>query len=383
MQPDGHVVEDEAEGTLVEGAQAELFEQRQHVGQRDPITSSIDAEPPVAIGALEQLGGQLRAAWHRQRIDVQEVECRDRGVVQLVVTGGHRRFEPLDHIGAGTERDPNRVEPIVSDLDGGHWRLPALLRQLPCPATLLGNVYGMSRPTFRHRAEAHPGHRSVAGGLARAAVFGVSDGLVSNVSLVIGFAGAGAASGVVRLAGLAGAIAGATSMAAGEWVSISAQNELVLRELAVERRELARNPASETAELARMYEGHGMTRQIALHAAADVMREPEAALNVHAREELGVDPNELASPWSAAVLSLICFIVGALLPVIPWIAGSGDGAKLASILIGVVAAAAVGLLIGKFAERRLVWSAVRQVLILLVACGATYLVGKALGVSIN
>ena len=178
----------------------------------------------------------------------------------------------------------------------------------------------MSRHSFR-RAESHPGHRSVAGGLARASVFGVSDGLVSNVSLVIGFAGAGVASSVVRLAGLAGAIAGATSMAAGEWVSISAQNEMVYRELAVERRELAHNTVSETAELAAMYEGHGMTRQIALDAAADVMREPEAALVVHVREELGVDPNELGSPWTAAGLSLVCFLVGALLPVIPWFAG--------------------------------------------------------------
>jgi VIT1/CCC1 family predicted Fe2+/Mn2+ transporter len=132
-----------------------------------------------------------------------------------------------------------------------------------------------------------------------------------------------------------------------------------------------------------MYEGHGMTRRIALDAANDVMRVPEAALAVHVREELGVDPDELGSPWSAAGLSLVCFLVGALLPVIPWFAGRGNGAKLASILIGVAAAAVVGLLIGKFAERRLAWSAGRQVLILLVACGATYLVGKALGVSVS
>ena len=241
----------------------------------------------------------------------------------------------------------------------------------------------MSRHAFRRRTESHPGHRSVAGGLARAAVFGVSDGLVSNVSLVIGFAGAGVNSSLVRLAGLAGAIAGGTSMAAGEWVSISAQNELVYRELTVERRELEHNAASETAELAAIYEGHGMTRQTALDAANDVMREPEAALAVHVREELGVDPDELGSPWSAAGLSLVCFLVGALLPVIPWFAGSGNGAKLASILIGVVAAAFVGLAIGKFAERHLVWSSTRQVLILLVACGATYLVGKLLGVSVS
>ncbi|HZX56675.1 MAG TPA: VIT1/CCC1 transporter family protein [Ilumatobacteraceae bacterium] len=241
----------------------------------------------------------------------------------------------------------------------------------------------MSRLGFHRRAERHPGHRPVAGGLARAAVFGVSDGLVSNVSLVIGFAGAGAHSSVVRLGGIAGAIAGAISMAAGEWVSISAQNELVHRELAVERRELVHNTASETAELAAMYEGHGMTRQTALDAAADVMREPEAALAVHAREELGVDPDELGSPWSAAGLSLVCFLVGAILPVIPWFIGSGTPAVVASVVIGVIAAAIVGLLIGKFAERRIWWTAARQVLILLLACGVTYLVGKALGVSIS
>jgi VIT1/CCC1 family predicted Fe2+/Mn2+ transporter len=214
-------------------------------------------------------------------------------------------------------------------------------------------------------------------------VFGVSDGLVSNVSLVIGFAGAGVNSSVVRLAGLAGAIAGATSMAAGEWVSISAQNELVFRELDVERRELKHNTASETAELAAMYEGHGMTRRIALDAANDVMRVPETALAVHVREELGVDPDELGSPWAAAGLSLVCFLIGALLPVIPWFVGSGNGAKVSSIVIGAAAAAVVGTMIGKFAERRLVWTASRQVLILLVACGATYLVGKALGVTVS
>jgi len=189
--------------------------------------------------------------------------------------------------------------------------------------------------------------------------------------------------GRFRLAGLAGAIAGATSMAAGEWVSISAQNELINRELAIERRELVHNTESETAELAAMYEGHGMTRQIALDAAADVMRAPEAALAVHAREELGVDPDALSSPWSAAGLSLICFLVGAMLPVIPWFAGSGTAAQVASVVIGVIAAALVGFAIGKFAERRKLWSSARQVLILLIACGATFLVGKALGVSIN
>jgi vacuolar iron transporter family protein len=161
----------------------------------------------------------------------------------------------------------------------------------------------MSRTLQRRRAESHPGHRSVAGGLARAAVFGVSDGLVSNVSLVVGFAGSGADASLVRLAGLAGAIAGAASMAAGEWVSISAQNELVEREVSVERRELTHNTDSETAELAAMYESHGMSRASALTAASEVMMQPEQALRVHAREELGVDPDDLGSAWAAAGLA--------------------------------------------------------------------------------
>ena len=241
----------------------------------------------------------------------------------------------------------------------------------------------MSRTLHRRRAESHPGHRSVAGGLARAAVFGISDGLVSNVSLVIGFAGSGVDSTVVRLAGLAGAISGAASMAAGEWVSISAQNELVEREVNVERRELSHNTESETAELAAMYEGHGMSRESARTAAAEVMLRPDHALRVHTREELGVDPNELGSAWSAAGLSLVCFLFGAMLPVVPWLVDKGNGATVASIVIGLIAAAGVGYLVGAFAERGRWRSAARQVLIMLVAAGATYIVGRLLGVSIS
>lgn len=214
-------------------------------------------------------------------------------------------------------------------------------------------------------------------------MFGISDGLVSNVSLIIGFTSSGADASLVRLAGIAGAIAGGASMAAGEWVSISAQNDLVHRELAVEQRELVHNAESETAELAAIYESHGMSRASAKAAADEVMLQPETALAVHAREELGVDPDQLGSPWSAALLSLVCFLFGALLPVIPWFFTSGTTARNASVLIGVVAAAGVGLAVGKFAERRVIWSAVRQVLILLLACGATYLVGQLLNVNVS
>ncbi len=240
----------------------------------------------------------------------------------------------------------------------------------------------MSRHTFTIPAEQHSGHRAVSGGLARAAVFGISDGLVSNVSLVIGFASSGVDSTIVRLAGIAGAIAGAASMAAGEWVSVSAQNELITREIDIERRELHVNTASETVELAKMYENHGMEPTRAAAAAADVMRDPEAALAVHVREELGIDPGVLPSPWYAALLSLVCFIFGAVLPVVPWYIGSGTAAKVGSVLVGVVAAAIVGGIIGRSAERSITKSSVRQVAILLGACGITYLIGRLFDVTV-
>jgi VIT1/CCC1 family predicted Fe2+/Mn2+ transporter len=236
---------------------------------------------------------------------------------------------------------------------------------------------------MRRKTEAHPGHRQVAGGLARAAVFGMSDGLMSNVLLVIGFAGSGVDSTVVRLAGIAGAVAGAVSMAAGEWISLSAQNELVVRELDVERRELVVNKDAEQSELAQMYESHGMQATTARQAAADVMRDTETALSVHAREEFGIDPDDLPSPAQAAALSFLCFVVGALLPVIPWFTGAGTAATVLSLVIGTAAAAALGWSIGQFAERNRVKSALRQVVIMLVACVVTYGIGALLDVSVT
>jgi VIT1/CCC1 family predicted Fe2+/Mn2+ transporter len=214
-------------------------------------------------------------------------------------------------------------------------------------------------------------------------VFGMSDGLMSNVLLVVGFAGSDVNGSVVRLAGLAGALAGAISMAAGEWISISAQNELVVREMEVERRELGVHKEAEQRELAGIYESHGMEPSTAALAAADVMRDPERALMVHAREEFGIDPNQLPSAWQAAVLSFVCFVVGALLPVIPWFVGEGNAATAATVAIGVVAAAGLGWAIGQFAERSRVKSAGRQVLIMLAAAVVTFSIGKALGVSVS
>lgn len=234
----------------------------------------------------------------------------------------------------------------------------------------------------RSESHDHPGHIALGSGTTRASVFGFSDGLVSNVSLIIGFASSGVGPSVVRLAGLAAAVAGAISMATGEWVSISAHNDLVRRELKLELNELMHNTVAETAELATIYESHGMSRAQALAGAADVMRNPENAVYVHAREEFGLDPSKLPKPLSIGLLSLMSFLAGALLPVIPWFVGGGDTARLVSIIIGIVASAVVGAAIGRLAGRPMLVTAARQMGILLLATSATYIIGRLVGVSI-
>ena len=229
----------------------------------------------------------------------------------------------------------------------------------------------------------HPDHRALAGGSARAGVFGVSDGLVTNVSLIIGFASSGIDASYVRLAGIASAVAGAVSMAAGEWVSVKSQNDLVRREIALELRELKRNTSAETSELAGMYRSHGMSSKQAEAAAAEVMQDPERAVMVHAREEFGLDPAQLPNPLVVAAVSIVSFLLGAMLPVIPWLSGSGDSARLSSIAIGVVAAAMLGAAIAKQSERQWWLGTVRQVAITVLAVAVTYAIGSVVGVNVS
>ncbi|MFZ9844168.1 MAG: VIT1/CCC1 transporter family protein [Ilumatobacteraceae bacterium] len=228
----------------------------------------------------------------------------------------------------------------------------------------------------------HPDHRALAGGGARAGVFGVSDGLVTNVSLIIGFAAGGVDASYVRLAGIASAVAGAVSMAAGEWVSVKSQNDLVKREMALELRELKRNASAETSELAGIYRSHGMSSMQAESAAAEVMKNPERAVMVHAREEFGLDPAQLPNPLVVAAVSIVSFLLGAMLPVIPWLSGSGDSAQVASIAIGVVAAGILGAVIARQSERPWWLGTVRQVAITVLAVIVTYVIGSLVGVNV-
>ena len=226
-------------------------------------------------------------------------------------------------------------------------------------------------------------HRDVQGGTARAAVFGISDGLVSNVALILGVAGASTDGSLVRLAGVSGLLAGAISMAAGEWVSVRAQNELVERELEIERRSLAENPEAEIRELAAIYRQRGLDPESATQVAEGVMRDPEIALDIHAREELGVDPEGLGSPLQVALASFVAFAIGAVLPLLPGFFTEGNGAIVGSVVLGVVGAAIVGGLIGRFTERSKLRAVARQVTVAAIACGATFMIGSVLGVSVT
>ncbi len=223
-------------------------------------------------------------------------------------------------------------------------------------------------------------HRDVQGGLARATVFGVSDGLVSNVALILGIAGASTDASLVRLAGVSGLIAGAISMAAGEWVSVRAQNELIERELDVERRSLADDPEAEQRELAAIYRARGIEDEHAEQVAEAIMSDPEVALEVHAREELGVDPARITNPAMVALLSFWAFALGAIVPLAPWFFADGSSAAIMSVILGVSGAAVVGVLLARFTERSAVRTAMRQVLVAAGAAAATYLIGSALGV---
>lgn len=225
-------------------------------------------------------------------------------------------------------------------------------------------------------------HRDVQGGAARAAVFGISDGLVSNVALILGVAAADSSGSSVVIAGVSGLLAGAASMAAGEYVSMKAQNELIERELRIERESLANNPTGELRELQTIYANRGLDKDKALELAEAVHEDPEVALEVHAREELGVNPDDIGDPIGAATSSFVAFAIGATLPLIPWFIGDGSGAMISSVVVGLVAAALVGVLLARFTERSAVRTASRQVAWAAGACAITFAIGTLLGTTV-
>jgi len=235
-----------------------------------------------------------------------------------------------------------------------------------------------------HEAHDHS-HRDVTGGWLRPAVFGAMDGLVSNFALMAGIAGGTAALSqgrtAVVLAGLAGLAAGAFSMAAGEYTSVVSQSELAEQEFENERLELLRNPEAEARELAAIWIARGIDKDLALQLAEQIGRNPEGALEVHSREEFGMAPGELPSPWLAAGSSFLSFVVGASIPVLPYLFGAQN--LMVSLIVSVLGLFAAGVLVSRLTARSWWFSGLRQLGVGVLAAAVTFgigtLVGNALG----
>ncbi|MCB0515808.1 MAG: VIT1/CCC1 transporter family protein [Chitinophagales bacterium] len=227
-------------------------------------------------------------------------------------------------------------------------------------------------------------HNSVDGNALRAAVLGANDGLVSNMSLVMGVAGAAVSNENILITGFAGLLAGAISMALGEWLSVQSSRELNIRQIEVEKEELENNPEEEKAELSLIYQAKGMSEAEAEAMAQRVLNSPDTALDTLVREELGINPDDLGgSAWEAAYSSFLLFAIGAIIPVAPFLLISGQTAIMASLVASALGLFAIGAAITLLTGRSVWFSGMRQVVFGLLAAGVTYAIGHFIGVSIG
>lgn len=226
-------------------------------------------------------------------------------------------------------------------------------------------------------------HKNAGSGNLRAAVFGVNDGLISNASLILGVAGAGAGADMILLSGMAGLLAGAFSMAAGEYVSMRSQREFHEYQIALEREELDQYPQEEAAELALIYQAKGIGQEESNRMAQTLIADPDRALDTLAREELGLNPDELGSPWGAAISSFFAFAVGAFLPVLPYLLLTGANAFYGVLAAAGISLFGVGAALSLFTGRSALAGGMRMLLIGAAAGAATWFIGKGLGIALG
>jgi vacuolar iron transporter family protein len=250
---------------------------------------------------------------------------------------------------------------MVDRLRGRRWQI------VPHPGPVQGEQPGVGRS-----------------GALRAAIFGMNDGLVSNLSLIFGVAGAGVANRVVVITGIAGLLAGAFSMAAGEYISMKVQREVFERLIHLEAHEIAAQPDEESEELAGIYREKGFPDDLARRVSDEVMKDPKLALETHAREELGLDPEQgLGSPWAAAGSSFGMFAVGAIVPLLPFLFTDGGAAVAISAALGAVTLFGVGAAMSILTGKHLLLSGLRMLLVGAAAAGITYLVGHLLDAAVT
>ncbi|MBS0524229.1 MAG: VIT1/CCC1 transporter family protein [Proteobacteria bacterium] len=292
-----------------------------------------------------------------------------------------RRFGPgfvIPTLAATEARDRRAYDDQV---EAQGTRLPADERSHARIMSAIAKRSGLSGPEL---AMLEGRHRGGGGNMLRAAVLGANDGLVSNLSLVMGVAGAAAAESTLLLTGLAGLVAGACSMAMGEWLSVTSSRELNQKQIATEAEELRELPEEEKEELVLIYQAKGLDETQARALADKLLSNRETALDTLAREELGIDPKELGgSAWQAGAWSFLLFSLGAIVPVAPFIFLTGTAAFVASLVAGGIALMAIGVGTSLFTGRSMVFSALRQLLIGAAAAGITYGVGRVVGVSLS
>lgn len=297
---------------------------------------------------------------------------RVRVLSRLAAIFGSNAVLPLVLRGEAADADRYRsfadAPTEMADQEAAHGQVVAAMRG--------GDTVG-GRIAFRERR-----HRTAAGGALRAAVFGVSDGLVSNLSLIMGVAGGSSGGRAVLIAGVAGLVAGACSMGSGEWISVRSQVELYENELRTEREELAAFPAQERRELELIYQAKGIDPEEAKSLAESIMSRPDVALETMAREELGLDPGELGSPWVAAGSSFASFTVGAIIPLVPFVFGSGAIAVTVSAVLSGIALFLVGAMISVVTGRGPVRTGLRMLLIGGSVALVTFLIGTAVGAAV-
>jgi len=347
-----------------------------------------DTEPDPKIQQVYRRLAQVEDAhaefWRRQlalvgeRVQTLGVGWRTRALAWLA-----RRFGPqfiLPTINTLEQRDSSQYDTQAEAVAGG---LPAMERSHARVLRAIESGPGtISQGSAIARFEGR--HRSLAGNSLRAAVLGANDGLVSNLSLVMGVAGAESAESTILLTGLAGLVAGACSMALGEWLSVNSSRELAQKQIATEKFELDTIPDEEKEEMVLIYQAKGLGEREARALAERLMADKSTALDTLVREELGIDPEELGgSAWTAGATSFFLFAAGAIFPVIPYAVGKGWPALVGSIALSAAALAAIGAGTSLFTGRHVVFSAARQVAIGLVAAAITFGVGRAIGVTLG
>ena len=321
----------------------------------------------------EQVPPSARPSWR-----VRQIALLARLFGTRAVSDAVKALEGYEESVYGAHSDVAEVHEIAND-EAKHAEIWKGLDQ-----TTRGKGASAHRAAVVETQAREPWHRSGGGGTLRAAIFGVSDGLVSNAALVLGIAGAtsGGDGSFVVLAGVAGLLAGAFSMAAGEYVSMRSQTEVLERQIELERAELEAMPEEEEKEIAAIYRGRGFAEAEAAAIAKQLMADPKIALETLVREELGLDPEELGSPWGASIGSFLAFAIGAFVPLLPFILLTGGTALAVSIGLTSLALFAVGASVSLLTGRSALYSGARQLLIGIAAAGITYLIGSLIGVNV-